>query len=304
MADRVVQWIRPVPEGLYVDATLGMGGHTLALLQAGGRRILALDRDRSALELARERIDQAGFLGQVVLAHARYEELARVMAEAGMPKAQGLVVDAGVSSLQLDDPGRGFSFVQDGPLDMRMDTSAGGEAAELVNRASEHELRRIIWEYGQEPMAGRIVRRIVHQRKTEWIGSTGHLADIVSRAYPGKRRAQSRNHPATKTFQALRIAVNRELEGLGSLLMELPHIVAPGARAVVISFHSLEDRIVKHEFRRQAKGCVCPLDQPVCSCEPRPQVKLLTKKPLLPEPEEIWANPRSRSAKMRVAEVL
>ena len=304
MVDRVVEWIIPDPDGLYIDTTLGMGGHTLALLQAGAGRILALDRDLSALEVARRSIEQAGFEDQVLFMHARYEDLAWVMAEVGVKKAQGLVLDAGVSSLHLDDPARGFSFIHDGPLDMRMDTSSGTKAADLVNRASEQELKRIIGEYGQEPMAGRIARHIVQERHKGWIGSTGHLAKIVSLAYPGKRRAQSRNHPATKAFQALRIAVNRELEGLESLLAEMPRLLAPGARAVIISFHSLEDRIVKHGFRRQAKGCVCPPDQPVCTCEPKPRIKVLTKKPLLPGPEEIQANPRARSAKMRVAEVL
>ena len=304
MVRQVLEWILPSPEGLYIDATLGSGGHSLALLRAGAGRILALDRDQSALEMASRHIEQAGFSEQAFLVHARYEDLARIMAQDGWDRAQGLILDAGVSSLQLDDPARGFSFAYDGPLDMRMDPSRGADAAELVNRASEYELKRIIREYGQEPMAGRIARRIVEQREAGRIVSTGQLAEVVSRAYPGKRRARSRNHPATKTFQALRIAVNRELEGLKSVLAELAHILVPGARAVIISFHSLEDRMVKHEFRRQAKGCLCPPDQQVCSCEPRPGIQVLTKKPLLPEPEEIRANPRSRSAKMRVAEVL
>lgn len=304
MVGQVVNWISPGPKGMYVDATAGLGGHTLALLRAGAGKVLALDRDKSALSQARKRVQEAGFLDRVVFRHARYQSAAEIMDGLGWGKAQGLVLDAGVSSLQLEDPERGFSFVHDGPLDMRMDEQERDDAADLVNRAPEQELRRIIWEYGQEPLAGRIARRIIQERERERIQSTGQLADIVNRAYPPQRRAKSRNHPATKTFQAVRIAVNRELEGLQDLMEDIPDILTPGARAVVITFHSLEDRIVKHAFRRLAKGCVCPLERAVCTCDPVPRIKVLTKKPLLPDDQEIAANSRSRSAKMRVAEVL
>jgi len=304
MAGEVVDWIAPCPEGRYVDATAGHGGHTLALLRAGAGRILALDRDASALKQARRNLEQAGCLAQATLYQARYKDLKQVLDALGWDKVQGLVLDAGVSSQQLNDSSRGFSFIHDGPLDMRMDREEGWSARDVVNSAREEELRKIIAEYGQEPMAGRIARRIVQERQKGRIATTGRLADIVSMAYPRPRRAKSRNHPATKTFQALRIAVNQELEDLQAVMDSIPDILAPGARAVVITFHSLEDAIVKHTFRRQAKGCVCPAEQPVCTCEPRPRVRVLTKKPLLPTVEEREANPRSRSAKMRVAEAL
>lgn len=304
MAGQVVDWISPERKGRYVDATAGLGGHTLALLRAGAGMVLALDRDQSALNQARKRIQEAGFLHRVVFWHAQYENAAEIMDDLGWEKAQGLVLDAGVSSMQLEDPERGFSFVHDGPLDMRMDEQEREDAADLVNRAPEQELKQIIRKYGQEPLAGRIARRIIQEREKKRIDSTGQLADIVSKAYPPQRRAKSRNHPATKTFQALRIAVNRELEGLQALMKDIPDILAPEARAVVITFHSLEDRIVKHAFRRLAKGCVCPPQQAVCTCDPVPRIKVLTKKPALPGDQEIAANNRSRSAKMRVAEVL
>lgn len=304
MAGQVVDWISPEGRGRYVDATLGLGGHTLALLRAGAGMVLALDQDQSALGLARTRIYEAGFLPRVVFRHARYENIAEVMDDLGWGNVQGLVLDAGVSSLQLEDPERGFSFVHNGPLDMRMDEQERNDAADLIHQAPERELRRIIREYGQEPLAGRIARRIIQEREKKRIDSTGQLADIVSKAYPPQRRARSRNHPATKTFQAVRIAVNRELEGLQALIQDIPDILAPGARAVVITFHSLEDRIVKHTFRRLAKGCLCPPEQAVCTCNPVPRIKVLTKKPVMPDDEEIAVNNRSRSAKMRVAEVL
>lgn len=304
MAGQVVDWISPERKGRYVDATAGLGGHTLALLRSGAGMVLALDRDQSALRQARNRIYEAGFISRVVFRHARYENVAEIMDDLGWVKAQGLVLDAGVSSLQLEDPERGFSFVNDGPLDMRMDKQERYDAADLVNRTPEKELKRIIREYGQEPLAGRIARRIIQEREKKRIDSTGQLADIVSRAYPPQRRAKSRHHPATKTFQAVRIAVNRELEELQALMKDIPDILIPGARAVVITFHSLEDRIVKHAFRRLAKGCVCPPEQVVCTCEPVSRIKVLTKKPALPDDQEIAANNRSRSAKMRVAEVL
>jgi 16S rRNA (cytosine1402-N4)-methyltransferase len=304
MAAQAVDWIAPSPEGRYVDATVGLGGHTLALLQAGAGHVLALDRDADALDRAQERIEQAGLLSRTIFVHARYRNLANILVELGWGKVQGVLLDAGVSSMQLDDPGRGFSFAHDGPLDMRMDKEERKGAADVVNTASEQELIKILREYGQEPMAGRIARHIVMERQKSRIETTDHLAGVVKRAYPRQRRARSRNHPATKTFQALRIAVNQELDDLQSVINALPDILVPGGRAVVIAFHSLEDRIVKHTLRRLAKGCLCPPEQPVCTCEPIPRIKILTKKPLLPGLEEMQGNPRSRSAKMRVAQAL
>lgn len=304
MAEQVVDWIAPRPEGCYVDATVGLGGHTIALLQAGAGNVLALDRDADALDRAQELIQQAGVLSRAVLVQARYKNLATILDELGWSKMQGIILDAGVSSMQLDDAGRGFSFIHEGPLDMRMDREERADAADLVNTASEQELVTILREYGQEPMAGRIARHIVMERQKWRIETTSQLADVVCKAYPRQRRARSRNHPATKTFQALRIAVNQELDDLQSVMNTLPDLLVPGGRAVIITFHSLEDRIVKHTLRRLAKGCLCPQDQPVCTCEPSPRIKVLTKKPLLPGVHEIQKNPRSRSAKMRVAEAL
>lgn len=307
MPEEVIEWLAPKPGARIVDGTLGLGGHTLALMQAlGGRlEILGLDRDREVLDMARSRIRDAGYAGQVVLAHEQFSDMAEVLERLGWPSVDGVLLDLGVSSLQLDRRQRGFSFLEDGPLDMRMNSEQGGRTAgDLVNSASHEELKRIIRDYGEEPMAGRIASRIVKVREERSIEGTQELAGLVARAYPAKRRAKSRHHPATKTFQALRMAVNQELEELSRVLGIVPQVLKPGGRMVVIAFHSLEDRLVKQAFKREAARCVCPPHQDLCTCDHRPGMRILTKKPLRPSPEEVHSNPRSRSARLRAAEAL
>jgi 16S rRNA (cytosine1402-N4)-methyltransferase len=306
LRDEVLHYLRPKPGGVYLDGTVGLGGHSEAIMEAaqGGAQLLGLDRDARALRIAGERLGRFG--ERVALVHTAYSGFADALREKGWDepgKLDGVLLDVGVSSMQLDDPERGFSFLQDGPLDMRMDPGGGmAPASAIVNRTGFEELKRIIWEYGEDPMAGRIARSIINARNEEPIETTLRLARIVEKAYPPKMRATARNHPATRTFQALRVAVNGELDELRSFLRDVVPHVAVGGRIAVISFHSLEDRIVKRFFRDEAKGCVCPREIPVCICGRTPTLKVLTKKPVVPGEAEIAANPRARSSKLRVAE--
>ncbi|UTF49472.1 16S rRNA (cytosine(1402)-N(4))-methyltransferase RsmH [Desulfomicrobium sp. ZS1] len=303
MLEEVMHWIAPHPGGFYMDATLGLGGHAARLMELtnGQARLLGLDRDEQALAKAGERLAQYG--ENVQLAHTSFQHFSRALREAGWDKLDGVIADLGVSSLQLDSPERGFSFLQDGPLDMRMDPGSGGEpASAIVNGASFERLRQLLWDYGEEPMAGRIASAIVKVRETARIESTLELARIVAAAYPAKRRALSRNHPATKTFQALRLEVNQELREVEFFLERIVDYLRPGARICVISFHSLEDRIVKRAFRKESSACLCPREYPVCQCGHTQKLRLPFRKPLIPTEDEMRANSRSRSAKLRVAE--
>ncbi len=303
MLEEVMHWIAPKPGGFYMDATLGLAGHAARLMEItdGQAHLLGLDRDEQALAKAGERLAQYG--ENVQLAHTSFQHFSRALREAGWDKLDGVIADLGVSSLQLDSPERGFSFLQDGPLDMRMDPGSGGEpASAIVNGASFERLRQLLWDYGEEPMAGRIARAIVKVRETARIESTLELARIVAAAYPAKRRALSRNHPATKTFQALRLEVNQELREIEFFLERIVDYLRPGARIAVISFHSLEDRIVKRAFRKESSACLCPREYPVCQCGHTQKLRLPFRKPLIPTEDEMRANSRSRSAKLRVAE--
>ncbi|ACU90691.1 16S rRNA (cytosine(1402)-N(4))-methyltransferase RsmH [Desulfomicrobium baculatum] len=303
MLEEVMHWIAPRPGGFYMDATLGLGGHAARLMELtnGQARLLGLDRDEQALAKAGERLAQYG--ENVQLAHTSFQHFSRALREVGWDKLDGVIADLGVSSLQLDSPERGFSFLQDGPLDMRMDPGSGGEPASvIVNGASFERLRQLLWDYGEEPMAGRIAGAIVKIRETARIDSTLELARIVAAAYPAKRRALSRNHPATKTFQALRLEVNQELREVEFFLERIVDHLRPGARICVISFHSLEDRIVKRAFRKESSACLCPREYPVCQCGHTQKLRLPFRKPLIPTEDEMRANSRSRSAKLRVAE--
>lgn len=262
---------------------------------------MGLDRDIQALDEARSRL--AAYEGAVHFAHTSFQHCTDPLQELGWELVDGVIADLGVSSLQLDQAERGFSFLHDGPLDMRMDVHSGLEpASALINGAAQERLRHIIGAYGEEPMAGRIARAIVAARQTHRIETTLELAAIVSEAYPAKRRALARNHPATKTFQALRIAVNRELEEIEQFLKRVVDLLRPGARIAVISFHSLEDRLVKHFFRHESNDCVCPREYPQCLCGHQRRLVVLTRKPLVPTEDEMQKNSRSRSAKLRVAE--
>ncbi|XPV76820.1 MAG: 16S rRNA (cytosine(1402)-N(4))-methyltransferase RsmH [Desulfovibrio sp.] len=304
----IIEWLRPTGGKRYLDGTLGMAGHSRTILETARKsgsdaELVGLDRDEQALELARTRLE--GFEDQINLFHMPFSDFESALDELGWDTIDGAMLDLGVSSLQLDRAERGFSFREDGPLDMRMDPSSGmPPASEIVNTYKHGELAKIIREYGGDPMAGKIASAILRARDEEPITGTLRLAKVVELAYPPKMRRTARNHPATRTFQALRIAVNRELEELETFLDGIIDRLSPGARVCIISFHSLEDRIVKHTFKRLQKGCICPPRQMFCTCEKQPTIKILTKKPQIPTDEEIAVNPRSRSARLRVAERL
>ena len=299
----VVALLAPERGGLFVDATLGLGGHSEALLEASPDvRVLGLDRDPQALRLATQRL--ARFGPRFRAARANFKDIARVMNDAGERDAAGLLADLGVSSLQFDTAERGFSFRHDAPLDMRMDAEGPEEtAAELLARLDEEEIARVIYEYGEERRSRRIARRIVERRERgEPVETTKQLADLVARAV-GHKRAD-KIHPATRTFQALRIAVNAELEGLGEFVETAVDLLKPGGRLAVISFHSLEDRVMKRTLQRLSGKCECDPRLPVCACGARKSVEVLTRRPVTPTGEEAEENPRARSAKLRACRKL
>jgi 16S rRNA (cytosine1402-N4)-methyltransferase len=296
--DEAVAALQPKPGGRYADGTFGGGGHTQLLLarSAPDGRVIAFDLDPAAI-----RRGEALMLGdRLVLVHGSFATVQEVALAAGMSPLDGMLLDLGFSSFQIDDPERGFSLRLDGPLDMRFDTTSGPSAADLVNDLDEQSLADLIWRYGEDRNSRRIAAAIVRARQQHRIETTTELAAIVERASGG---ARGRIHPATRTFQALRIAVNDELATLQRALDAAVASLAPGGRMAVISFHSLEDRIVKHYFARQSATCVCPPEQPVCTCNTVPKLRLVGK-PVKPTDEEIERNSRSRSAIMRVAERL
>ena len=285
MTAEVLQYLRPEQGGLFVDCTVGLGGHSRALLEAGASRIIGLDRDLDALARARDTLAPWG--DRVELVHADYRAIDEVLERRQIARVDGALADLGVSSMQFDAPGRGFSFMRDEPLDMRMDRSTGETVADLVAQSSERDLADAIFQYGEERFSRRIARALVEARRETPVDTTGRLAAIVRRAIP-HRGGHVRIDPATKTFQALRIWVNRELDGLDRFVETAARRLRAGARLVVIAFHSLEDRIVKHTLRalQQRDGAV----------------QVLTKKPLVPTSDETDRNPRARSAKLRAAE--
>ena len=290
------------PQGTYVDGTTGLGGHAegvLAALAEGGR-LIAVDRDEQALCMARERLGRYG--DRVRFAHGDFRTLGSILDGLAVTKVDGILLDLGVSSMQLDRAERGFSFSQDGPLDMRMDLSTGDTAADLVNSLPEEELADIFFQFGEERRSRAIARRVAQARIGGRISTTRELAEIVKSVIG--QPPNSKIHPATRVFQALRIAVNSELEGLDTFLEEITGRLVEGGRLVVIAFHSLEDRLVKTSFRRMEGRCVCKRPAILCCCPKVQKVKVLTKKPLQPQAAEMANNPRSRSAKMRVIEKL
>ena len=299
LENEVIQLLRPNKGGFYLDCTLGGGGHAEAILRTGGStaRLIGVDQDSEAFKRSRERLKPFG--GRVELHNDSFEKMAGILAGR---KMDGILMDLGVSSFMLDDPSRGFSFSADGPLDMRMDRRETLTAAEIINNRTEKELYLIFKNYGEEKFASRIVRAVVKSRAEKPISTTLELAELVKSAVPHAHT--SRIHPATRIFMALRIAVNRELEILETALNSAVEHLVVGGRLVVISFHSLEDRIVKRTLVRLAKGCVCPPSMPVCVCGKKPQVRLIVKKPMRAGDEETARNPRSRSAKLRAAERL
>ncbi len=286
LLDEVVQLLDPSRGGVFIDCTLGLGGHARAILDGGATRLLGLDRDPRALEIAAQAL--ARWRDRIELVHADYRELPAVLAARGIDGIDGALADLGVSSMQFDAAGRGFSFRRDEPLDMRMDQSSGPTAAELLADVDEGELADVIYRYGEERFSRRIARRLVEVRQATPISTTTQLADIVRRAVP--RKGYQRIDPATRTFQALRIWVNRELEGLDAFLTAATRLLRRGARFAVITFHSLEDRVVKHVFRALAAG--------------EEALRLLTRKPVIAGERELARNPRARSAKLRAIERL
>nr|C6DZJ8.1 RecName: Full=Ribosomal RNA small subunit methyltransferase H; AltName: Full=16S rRNA m(4)C1402 methyltransferase; AltName: Full=rRNA (cytosine-N(4)-)-methyltransferase RsmH [Geobacter sp. M21] len=301
LPDEVLQALSPKSGGVYVDGTLGGAGHAGLILTASAPegRLIGFDRDEEAIAVARQRLSVFG--GRVRIIHRNFAGIAQALAEIGVDGIDGFVLDLGVSSHQLDRDERGFSFMHDAPLDMRMDRSSGQSAADLVNTLPEAELYRIISEYGEERWAKRVASFIVKARDERPIETTLELVDVIKGAIP-KAKWEERLHPATRTFQALRIAVNEELKSLEEGLQGLLSLLKQGGRGAVISFHSLEDRIVKEGFRAAATGCTCPKELPICVCGRVPRFKLVTRKPITAGESEVAANPRSRSAKLRVVE--
>ena len=289
LLDACIQALNIRPDGIYVDGTLGRAGHSREIagrLTTG--RLICIDRDQAAIDAAQDRL--APWLARVTLIHSHFSEL-----------KDGMLFDLGVSSPQLDDASRGFSYMQDAPLDMRMDTSAPLSAADIVNTWSQEELRRILFEYGEERYAPAIARAIVRARETAPVKTTLELVEIIKSAMP-PAALREKQHPAKRSFQAIRIAVNGELDALPPMLRAAVDGLNPGGRLAVITFHSLEDRIVKRTLAELARGCVCPPEFPVCVCGKKPQVRLVTRKPVTAGGAELEENPRARSAKLRVAE--
>lgn len=295
----IIQALRPGSGGRYVDGTVGAGGHAWGILQASAPDglLLGLDIDPQALALAQHRLAEFG--KRVTLIQASYVNLPECLKELNWRDVNGIVLDLGLSSMQLKDRERGFSFQSDAPLDMRFDPRNPVRAADLVNRLAEDELVDLLVRYGEEHHARQIARAIVAARP---LSTSGELATLIARVV--RRGAHERLHPATRTFQALRIAVNRELEAIEKALPLAVSLLSPAGRLAVISFHSLEDRLVKQFFRRESKDCLCPPRQPVCTCGHRAILREITPRPIRPQDEEITANPRSRSARLRVAERL
>jgi len=287
---------QPKSTGIYVDGTLGAGGHAFGILETSSPtgRLIGLDLDGQAISIARKRL--AVFGKRVTILNESYANIRHNLQNLGITCVTGILLDLGLSSMQLDTAQRGFSFIKEAPLDMRFDRSAGKTAAELVNNLKVEEIAEILFEYGEEPRAREIAKAIIQNRP---IHTTAQLAYLISGVYRGYR---SRIHPGTRSFQALRIAVNNELETLKKGLAEGINSLCKGGRIAVISFHSLEDRIVKQYFRRESKDCICPPEQPVCTCAHKAAVRLVTKKPIVPKNEEIEGNPRARSAKLRAVE--
>lgn len=291
------------PDGIYLDGTLGGAGHSsqIARRLTEGGRLIGVDRDRTALAAAKERL--APYADRVTLVHSNFAEIDAILDSLGIPAVDGMLFDLGVSSPQLDDASRGFSYMADAPLDMRMDKDDALTAGEVVNTWPQGELRRILYDYGEERYAPQIAAAICRAREKAPVETTLELVDIIRSAMPAQA-LREKQHPAKRSFQAIRIAVNDELGAVSRMMQAAVGRLNPGGRLAVITFHSLEDRIVKSEMQQAARGCTCPPEFPVCVCGKKPLVKLVTRKPIVSDPAELEENPRARSAKLRVAEKL
>ncbi len=303
LLDRTIEYLKVVPDGVYVDCTLGGGGHSLEILKRLGKRgrLIGIDRDQNAIKAAGERL--ASFSDRAVLVHGNFRDIKRIVHGIGITAVDGVVMDLGVSSHQLDQRERGFSYMQDAPLDMRMDRQQSLTAMEVVNTYSEADLAGIISGYGEERWARRIAAFIARERERAPIETTGQLVDIIKAAIPASARRRG-PHPAKRTFQALRIEVNDELGILERTVVDGVDLLKSGGRICVITFHSLEDRKIKNVFRELENPCTCPPKAPVCVCGKKPVIRVVTRKPVVPDKEEIQQNPRARSAGLRVAEKL
>ena len=296
-----VQALQIRPDGIYLDGTLGGAGHSLEIVRrlTGAGRLIGVDRDETALQAASQRL--APYRSRVQLVHRNFQDLAQILAELQIPGVDGILLDLGVSSPQLDDGSRGFSYMEDAPLDMRMDRTERLTAAQIVNEWSGEELRRILYDYGEERYAHRIAAAIQRRRAEKPIETTLELVEIIRSAMP-PQALREKQHPAKRSFQAIRIAVNDELGAVERVMTDAIGCLNPGGRLAVITFHSLEDRIVKSAMQQAAKGCTCPPEFPVCVCGKKPLVQILTHKPIVAGEEELQENPRARSAKLRVCE--
>jgi 16S rRNA (cytosine1402-N4)-methyltransferase len=301
LVSEVLKYLMTRPEGIYVDGTAGSGGHSEAI---GGKittsgRLICLDRDAEAIRISRERLSHLG--ERVILIQGNYAELNKLLHHKGFGKVQGVLLDLGMSSYQLEQSGRGFSFTKDEPLDMRMDVNEEITAARLINQLTQRDIEYILRDYGEEKRAKVIAAAVVKERKKKSVDTSLQLANLVTRVIPSSRQPGMK-HPATRTFQALRIAVNKELEHLKTFLDHVPSLIHVGGRLVILSYHSLEDRRVKQTMMAWEKGCQCPSDLPVCTCERKPLFKRLFKKAIRPGEKEVKTNPRARSALLRAAE--
>lgn len=287
--------------GTYIDGTLGGAGHSCEIIRRLDKgTLIGIDQDMTAIEVAGERLGQLRRDAGLILINGNFRNMGQLVAQHGIEAVDGILLDIGVSSYQLDKAERGFSYQQDAPLDMRMDRRCSLDAAEIVNTYDEKAIRKIISDYGEENWAARIAAFITEARKEIRIETTGQLVDIIKAAIPAQARREG-PHPAKRTFQALRIAVNDELAALEDAIGDAVRLLKPGGRLSIITFHSLEDRIVKNEFQKREKPCTCPPSFPVCVCGRKPELKVLTRKPILPSEKEVEENPRSRSAKLRTA---
>ena len=302
LLDECIEGLNIKPDGIYLDGTLGRAGHSREIVKRlTTGRLICVDRDDAALEAAKTRL--ADWMDRVTLVHSNFDKVSDILDDLGLKGIDGMLFDLGVSSPQLDDGSRGFSYMADAPLDMRMDRSEGLTAADVVNGYDQNELRRILLQYGEERYAPLIAAAIVRRRSEKPIETTLELVDIIKSAMPGKA-LREKQHPAKRSFQAIRIAVNDELASVERMIRGAVPKLNKGGRLAVITFHSLEDRIVKTGMAEFAKGCTCPPDFPVCVCGKTPDIKLVSRKPILPADQEVEENPRARSAKLRVAEKL
>lgn len=300
--EETVDGLNIKPDGIYIDGTLGGGGHSeLVLKRLTTGKLIGIDQDTDALAAASERLKEYG--DRFIPVHSNFEDVLNVLNDLGIDKVDGMMMDLGVSSYQLDEAERGFSYMQDGELDMRMDRSRPFSAKDVVNTYSVEELHKIIKDYGEDRWAKRIAQFIVEAREDHEITRTTELVDIIKAAVPKGARKDG-PHPAKRTFQAIRIEVNNELGIISETIKAISTALKPGGRISIITFHSLEDRIVKNTYKELAKGCICPPELPVCMCNNKPVVKIITRKPRVPSDKEIEENPRARSAKLRVAEKL